>query len=116
MKNDLRAGNIVHYFSKNANGWFNFHALSQNDIDCILSGVDKYEGVDLSDDWRDYFLHESKERMIPSDIKYLHELQNHYFNLSGRELIKSRQSSLVFAVPAIELSLNFLVGSLKAIL
>lgn len=112
MKNDLRPGNIVHYFSKSADQWLNFHALSQNNIDCILSGVDKYEGVDLSDDWKDYFLHESKERMIPSDIKYLHELHNHYFNLSGRELIKNRQSSLVFAVPAVELGLNFLVGSL----
>ena len=45
MKTSLKPGDIVHYFSDNIDRWFDFLVLTQNEIDCIESGVDTYEEI-----------------------------------------------------------------------
>lgn len=50
--NELRVGNIVDYFSDNADHWYNGKALSENDLLCLL--LDKGDHADpipLTEEW-----------------------------------------------------------------
>lgn len=110
---ELRIGNIVHYFSELADTWLNYHVLTANDILCLDSGdVDKAEPIPLTEEWlvrfgfeilvgwldvwyKDEFdrfeLTEIRDKYFFNDtkIEFVHQLQNAFFCIEQTELTPS---------------------------
>lgn len=83
----LRQGNVVNFYSGFANNWVNNHMLSEKDIMAISVGINFFEAIPITLSWKIKFLQNTIEAIPLDTIKWVHELQNHYFSLFKRELI-----------------------------
>jgi hypothetical protein len=83
---ELRPGNLVNFYSEFADRWTKNHILSENDIIAISAGIDKFEGIGVTLEWKINFYQHSGESIQLDKIKYIHEIQNYYFLLFNSEL------------------------------
>lgn len=101
---ELRIGNIVQGMQvtvvkslseREINGWNcgSFSGIPLTEEVLLKCGFEKYDtysnnGIELNFENNEYFLYDSGETRNISDnpVKYLHQLQNLYFALTGKEL------------------------------
>lgn len=86
---ELRIGNLVKYRDKDllltvdSLGSNGFSTINQNGIQYGSDDILDYNGIDITEEW---LLKLPKNVTIPSHVIYVHQLQNLFYSLCGKEL------------------------------